>query len=89
MANEKPTALGMELEWLQSDMENVSPLSCIVIAEGFNDRGNVAHAIMSTPGMTEVQAAGLLDLAAEWVRICLQNEVVNLMTAHDADESEA
>jgi hypothetical protein len=76
----------MELDWIQNDLQIVSPLSCIVIAEGLDDEGDVVHAIMMTEGMGPVDAAGLLDLAKEWVALALQDEVIRILTVQNAEQ---
>jgi hypothetical protein len=71
----KLTALGMELDY-DADSINITPLNCIVVADGFDSNGATRHVLMTTPGMTNVQASGLVRLAEEWTKLNIMNDLI-------------
>jgi hypothetical protein len=71
------TALGIELEYDETDMETMSPLNCVVVAEAMNSSGNLCHVVIPSKGLGEVAAAGLLAFANQWSDWNLRIQLLN------------
>lgn len=78
-------ALGLELEY-DGDDSLFSPMNAIVIAEGMDNEGKIRHEVIGTPGLTNVQAAGFVHYATEWVNLNLMNDMIQSMYADDSEE---
>jgi hypothetical protein len=71
------TALGIELDYDESDMESISPLDCIVVASGMTASGKIAHVVIPSVGLEEVSAAGLIAFAQQWSEWNLRIQLLN------------